>query len=77
MLWNGGAKESEMKTYKETIFREGCVALNQGYMGESTRPDYQRVNLIAEIYEVSSDRVRKDIERAVKSTEVQRRVRGY
>jgi hypothetical protein len=26
-----------MKTYQETIFREGCVALNQGYMGESTQ----------------------------------------
>lgn len=65
-----------MRTYKDTIFREGCVALNQGYMGESTVPDYQRVNLIAEIYEVSSDRVRKDIEQATKSAEVKRKVAG-
>lgn len=65
-----------MRTYKDTIFREGCVALNRGYMGESTVPDYQRVNLIAEIYEVSSDRVRKDIEQATKSAEVKRKVAG-
>jgi hypothetical protein len=77
MLWNSGAKESEMKTYQETIFREGCVALNQGYMGESTRPDYQRVNLIAEIYGISSEVVRRDIQAAVDSPEVQRRIRGY
>lgn len=65
-----------MKTYKQIIQLEGQRALSQGFSGEGTEPSYRRVDLIAEIYEKSSETVRADIITARDSRETYRKVAG-
>lgn len=54
-----------MRTFEETIRREAEIAHSAGYMGEPTSPRPERVRMIAEIYGVSSTRVKREIEEAV------------
>jgi hypothetical protein len=54
-----------MRTFEETIRREAEIAHSAGYMGEPTSPLPERVRMIAEIYGVSSTRVKREIEEAV------------
>lgn len=54
-----------MRTFEETIRREAEIAHSAGYMGEPTSPRPERVSMIAEIYGVSSTRVKREIEEAV------------
>lgn len=65
-----------MKTYTEVIRREGEIALSKGFSGDGTEPSYQRVDLIASIFEKSSAKVREDIIRSRDTPETYRRVSG-
>lgn len=65
-----------MKTYMEVVRREGEIALSAGFGGEGTEPSYKRVDLIASIFEKSSETVRRDIIKSRDSRETYRRVAG-
>ena len=65
-----------MKTYAEVIRREGEIALSRGFSGDGTEPSYQRVDLIASIFEKSSATVRSDIIESRDTPETYRRVSG-
>ena len=65
-----------MKTYKQVIVREGEIALSRGFSGDGTEPSYQRVHLIASIFEKSPQVVREDIIRSRDTPETYRRVSG-
>lgn len=65
-----------MKTYKQIIQLEGQRALSKGFSGDGTEPSYQRIDMIAEIFEKSSQTVRADIIAARDTRETYRKVAG-
>lgn len=65
-----------MKTYIEVIKREGEIALSAGFGGDGTEPSYRRVDMIAHIFEKSSETVRSDIIKSRDSRETYRKVAG-
>ena len=65
-----------MKTYAEVVKREGKIALSKGFSGDDTEPSYTRVDMIAWIFEKSSETVRKDIIKHRDSRETYRKVAG-
>lgn len=65
-----------MKTYKQVVQREGQIALSSGFSGSGTEPDYKRIDLIASIFEKSSETVRLDVIAARDSRETYRKVAG-
>lgn len=65
-----------MKTYTEVILHEGEIALSKGFSGDDIEPSYQRVHLIASIFEKSPEVVRGDIIRSRDTPETYRRVSG-
>lgn len=65
-----------MKSYEEVVKREGAIALSAGFSGSGTEPSYKRIDLIASIFEKSSETVRRDIIKHRDSRETYRKVAG-
>lgn len=65
-----------MKSYEEVVKHEGAIALSAGFSGEGTEPSYKRIDLIASIFEKSSETVRRDVIKHRDSGETYRKVAG-